>query len=160
MTPAIKTLVEKKLIGVSLEMSLIDNKTFELFSSFMPQKKEIKNTVGQDIYEVLIYDSDHFRRFNPNNKFTKWASVEVSKFSDVPGEMDTYTLEGGLYAVFNYKGLAKDFGVLMRAIFTEWLPKSEYVLDSREHFNVLGNKYKHNHPDSEEEVWIPITANS
>lgn len=154
--PRIENINTKKLVGNSIEMSLIDNKTFELFSGFMPNKKNIQNTNGQDIYEVSVYNTDHFKKFNPNTTFEKWATVEVSEFTDIPDGMKTKTIEGGLYAVFNYKGLAKDFGTLMRAIFTEWLPTSGYVLDARAHFNVLGDKYKHNHPDSEEEVWIPI----
>jgi len=41
-------------------------------------------------------------------------------------------------------------------IYTVWLPASDYVLDNRPHFEVLGDKYKNNDPSSEEEVWIPI----
>ncbi len=156
MNPKIETLQKKKLVGNNLEMSLIDNKTFELFSSFMPNKKNIQNTIGQDIYEISTYDADYFKSFNPNNPFEKWASLEVSEFGYIPDGMKTHTIEGGLYAVFNYKGMAQDFREFIGAIFMQWIPKSKYLLDSRQHFNVLGDKYKHNHPDSEEEVWIPI----
>jgi len=157
MTPRIETISQKKLVGTFLEMSLIDNKTFELFSSFMPEKKHIENAVSTDVYEVMVYDESHFKSFNPSKVFTKWASVEVSGFDVIPEKMGSYTLEGGLYAVFNYKGLAKDFGGLMRYILTEWLPSSKYQLDERPHFNVLGDTYKHNDPASEETVYIPIT---
>ena len=58
--------------------------------------------------------------------------------------------------MFQYKGLPQGFGELMRYILSEWLPKSNYELDNRPHFNILGNKYKANHPESEEEVYIPI----
>ena len=146
----------KKLVGTSLEMSLKENKTFELFSSFMPLKKHISNTISNDLFEVLVYDDSYFENFSPTNLFTKWATLEVSAFSDIPDSMKTRTLEGGLYAVFNYKGLPKDFAQFMGAIFTEWLPSSEYQLDQRVHFNVLGRKYKNDDPDSEEAVWIPI----
>lgn len=37
-----------------------------------------------------------------------------------------------------------------------WLPASDYNLDNRPHFEVLGEKYKNNDPTSEEEIWIPI----
>jgi AraC family transcriptional regulator len=37
------------------------------------------------------------------------------------------------------------------------LPLSkEYELDDRPHFEILGDKYKNNDPNSEEEIWIPI----
>jgi AraC family transcriptional regulator len=41
-------------------------------------------------------------------------------------------------------------------IFNTWLPQSNYQLAPRPHFEILGEKYKNNHPDSEEEIWIPI----
>jgi AraC family transcriptional regulator len=155
-TPSIVTLESKKLIGQSVEMSLVDNKTFELFSSFMSQRKEIKNTLSTDVYEVLLYSDNYLKNFNPSNPFTKWASVAVENYNTIPEGMKTLNLDSGLYAVFNYKGLAQDFGVFMSYIYTNWLPKSKYQLDHRPHFNLLGDKYKHNHPDSEETVWIPI----
>jgi AraC family transcriptional regulator len=37
------------------------------------------------------------------------------------------------------------------------LPGSEYFLDNRPHFEVLGDKYKNNDPTSEEEIWKPKT---
>ena len=46
--------------------------------------------------------------------------------------------------------------MFMNAILTKWLPHSNYNLDDRPHFNVLGDKYKNNDPDSEEDVYIPI----
>ena len=156
MYPRIESLPEKKLVGKCLTMSLIDNKTFELFSGFMPNRGQIQNSLGTDIYEVMEYDTTYFKPFNPNNTFKKWASFEVESFEEIPEDMNTLSLEGGLYAVFTYKGLAKDFSNLIQYVFTDWLPKSEYTLDNRPHFNVLGEKYIKDSPDSEEEVFIPI----
>lgn len=137
-------------------MSLVDNKTFELFSGFMPFREQIGNSLSTDIYEVMVYDDDHFKNFSPANTFTKWALTEVSVFDHIPESMERFTLEEGLYAVFNYKGLPKDFGNMMRYILMEWLPNSKYVMDQRPHFNVLGNTYKKDDPESEEDVYIPI----
>jgi AraC family transcriptional regulator len=69
--------------------------------------------------------------------------------------METYVLPGGLYAVFDYKGLNTDNSIFQYILGT-WLPGSDYVLDNRPHFEVLGDKYKNNDPNSEEEIWIPI----
>lgn len=154
--PKIITLQNKKLVGQSIKMSLIDNKTLKLFSCFMPQRKYIQNTISSDVYEVLIYNNNYLKNFSPANIFKKWAAVEVENFNDIPEGMDNFNLDSGLYAVFNYKGLPKDFGLLMSYIYSNWLPKSKYKLDQRPHFNLLGEKAKRNHPDSEEEVWIPI----
>ena len=69
--------------------------------------------------------------------------------------METFTLNGGEYAVFDYKGSSND-GSIFQYIFMTWLPNSEYQLDNRPHFEVLGEKYKNNDPTTEEEIWIPI----
>ena len=154
--PSIETINNKKLVGHSTEMSVAENKTFELFSDFMPNRKQIKNTIGEDIYEVLLYDATYFETFNPSNKFIKWATVEVLNYKAVPEGMDSLDVKEGLYAVFKYKGMAENFHKLMTYIFTEWLPKSAYQLDNRPHFQIVGNKYKNGSPDSEEDVYIPI----
>ncbi|MFZ1515671.1 MAG: GyrI-like domain-containing protein, partial [Saprospiraceae bacterium] len=65
------------------------------------------------------------------------------------------TIPGGLYAVFYYKGLSTDTAIF-EYIFNTWLPNSEYGLDDRPHFEILGERYKNNDADSEEEIWIPI----
>lgn len=155
-TPGIVTIENKKLVGHSIEMSLINNKTLDLFSNFMPKRKHIQNTINKDVYEVLIYDKNYLKNFKPTNNFTKWATVAVENYNNIPEGMKTINLVSGLYAVFNYKGLPKDFGNLMSYIYTDWLPKSDYKLDQRPHFNLLGEKAKRNSPESEEEVWIPI----
>ena len=70
--------------------------------------------------------------------------------------MEPYVLKGGLYAVFDYVGSSADFHKTFNYIFKEWLPASEYELDKREHFEIMGEKYRNNDPASEEEVWVPV----
>lgn len=157
MKPRIETIPKKKLVGKSIKMSLANNKTAELWSSFMPQKKEIKNTIGSDLYSMQIYDKSlNFKDFNPQTEFLKCAMIETSDFENIPENMETRILEGGLYAVFIHKGMPKDFPKTSQYIFGQWLPNSEYELDQREHFELLDSKYKNNDENSEEEVWIPI----
>lgn len=160
MEPRILTLPEKKLIGKSLRMTLAQNKTSELWQSFMLHRKGIKNNVTTDLISMQIYDDSlDFKDFNLTTEFTKWAATEVLDFDTIPDGMESYTLSGGLYAVFIHKGAASDFNKTFQFIFKSWLPNSEYELDKREHFELLGNKYKNGQPDSEEEVWIPIKRN-
>jgi AraC family transcriptional regulator len=155
MTPRIITLNEKKLIGKRLTMSFLDYKVAELWKTFMPRRKEISNSVSNDLISMTIYKSNHFLNFSPTNEFEKWATVEVSDFDNMPAEMETFTLTSGLYAVFDYKGLNTDHSIF-RYIYGEWIPNSDYDLDDSPHFEILGNKYKNNDPASEEEIWIPI----
>ena len=155
MTPRIVTLNEKKLIGMRLTMSFANYKPSELWRSFMPRRKEINNSLSNDLIAMTVYKPNHFLAFNPTNEFEKWATVEVSNFDNLPAEMESFTLTGGLYAVFDYKGLNTD-DAIYRYIYREWIPNSDYDLDDRPHFEILGEKYKNGDSDSEEEIWIPI----
>ena len=155
MTPRIENLTEKKLIGKRLSMSLVNNRTGELWQSFMPKRREITNTVSNDLISMQVYKPTHFEDFKPTNEFEKWATVEVTNFENVPTDIETFLLAGGLYAVFDYKGSSGDPSIF-QYIFGTWLPGSEYFLDNRPHFELLGDKYKNNDPTSEEEIWIPI----
>ncbi len=156
MQPLIKTLTEKKLVGQFIEMSFIENKTFQLWSGFMPKKKEIKNVVNANLYSLEVYPHHYFDHFDPKNEFQKWATVEVSDYDDVPSEMKTLIVPNGLYAVFLHLGPATEAHKTYNYIFAEWLPNSEYVVDERPHFAVMNERYKKDDPTSEEEIWIPI----
>lgn len=155
MTPKIVNLNEKKLIGKRLIMSFADYKVGELWKSFMPRRKEINNNLSSDLISMTVYNPTHFLSLKPIKEFEKWAAIEVSDFDNVPSGMETFTLAGGLYAVFDYKGLNTDDSVF-RYIYGEWIPNSDYDLDNRPHFEILGDKYKNGDPESEEEIWIPI----
>lgn len=155
MTPRVETIKEKKLIGRSLIMSFADYRIGELWKIFAPRRKEIINNLTNDLISMVIYSPTHFTNFNFTNEFERWATVEVANFDNLPNDMQTFVLPTGLYAVFDYKGLHTD-NTIFQYIFEKWLPSSDYILDNRPHFEVLGNKYKNNDPDSEEEIWIPI----
>ncbi len=123
----------------------------------MPRRKEITNPVTTDLFSMQVYPAGfNFKQFDINATFEKWAAVEVIDFNTVPEGMETFTLPGGLYAVFIHKGPASEGERSFKYIFTEWLPASGYALANRPHFELLGDKYKNNQPGSEEEVWIPI----
>lgn len=152
--PKLIHLSEKKLVGQRLVMSFENNKTGELWRNFMPQSKGIRKTLNNDLISLQVYPPQfNFNHLHEN--FIKWASIEVSDFEEVPASMETFILESGLYAVFQYRGSSSD-NAIFNYIFGTWLPNSIYTLDDRPHFEILGEKYKNNHPDSEEEIWIPI----
>jgi len=157
MEPRIELLSEKKLIGKHLSMSLSDNKTTELWKRFMIERKEIKNNLTADLISMQVYNQlSDFNNIDQNRIFEKWAAVEVLDFDTIPDGMEAFRLEGGLYAVFLYKGPADKGFEIFRFIFGIWLPNSIYHLDDRPHFEKLGEKYKNNDSDSEEEIWLPI----
>lgn len=117
--PRIVTLQEKKLIGKRLRMSLANNKTSDLWRSFMPERGKVQNKICAEMISMRVYNET--LRNDPHQEFDKWAAIEVSNFDHVPGGMESFLLEEGLYAVFDYKGLNTDNRIFIY-IFTEWLP--------------------------------------
>ncbi|RAI93793.1 GyrI-like domain-containing protein [Algoriphagus yeomjeoni] len=161
MAPTIKNLPETLLIGKKVRMNFLNNRTQELWKSFMPRKKEILNSIGDDLYSVEVYDSlSYFDTFSPANEFDKWAAVKVEDGKSPPEDMEKLTIPSGLYAVFLFKGKASEAPAMYQYILGTWMPSSEYQLDHRPHFAVMGEKHKNNDPDSEEEFWIPIKSKS
>jgi AraC family transcriptional regulator len=146
----------RNVVGVHVRMSHQENRTSELWRSLMPRRNEIVNATSKDLLSITRYDSvPDFRKFNPAAEFEKWAGVEVSAIDSYPDGMNAMVMPGGLYAVFKYKGLSTD-PAPYQYIFGTWLPASEFVLDHREHFEILGANYRNNDPLSEEEICIPV----
>lgn len=155
MTPRIELLRLTKIVGLHRSMSMGQNTTFELWQSLMKRRGEIGNAVSTDLISLQIYPPN----FNPadgNQAFVKWAAVPVSDLQNIPDGMDFFEIPPGQYAVFKHIGgpatAAQTFGY----IFGKWLPQSGYALDNRPHFEVLGERYKHGNPESEEDIWIPV----
>lgn len=157
MKPRIEFLNEKKLIGKKIMMSFSNNRTIELWKSFSPVKREIINSISPYLYSVEIYnDSKFFVNFDSLKEFEKWAAVEVTDFGHIPDEMDKMIIPQGQYAVFQYKGKPSDAQNALQYIFGVWLPNSIYEMDIRPYFALMGESYKGEDSDSEEEFWIPI----
>ncbi len=150
---------DKLLIGKRLSMSLTEDKTFSLWQSFMSERKKIPHAVSNDLFSVQVYHQPvEKEKFNTDTLFTKWAAVEVWQADETPENMESLHLPGGLHAVFHYRGAAGNGGATFRYIFESWLPASGYMMTAGHHFEIMGEKYKNNDPDSEEEIWIPVIA--
>lgn len=155
MKPRIENIKTKKLVGKKIKTSLSNNNTAKLWRDFMPRRKEITNKLTTDLFSLQIYDYTYFEHFDPSKEFEKWALIEVADFNNIPEGMEPFVLTGGQYAVFLHKGSSNDNSIF-QYIFSTWLPNSKYLLDSRPHFEILGEKFNNDNPNSEEEIWVPI----
>lgn len=157
MQPRIIAIKPKKLVGRTLRMSLSSDRTAELWQFLMPRRRDIRNKLNTDLFSVQIFDPEmEFSDFTPETEFEKWAAVEVWDYQEIPEGMETLDIPRGLYAVFDYKGAANNFAPMFHYIFGMWMPASDFEVDKRPHFDVLGEKYNGNDPDSEEEIWVPV----
>lgn len=153
----IENLDEKVFLGMNIEMSYINNKTAILWQKFMPQRSMIANRVDRNYFSLQVYDQVFdYSDFDPAMCFKKWALVEVNGADEIPEGMETYILQGGLYAVFKHIGPASAFAKSMAFIFESWMPTSGYQVDDRAHFEILEEGYNPMDENAEEEIWIPI----
>lgn len=145
------------LAGLKRKIPLLPEPITALWKDFVPNMKLIPHLSNNLIYSIQIYEPGiTFTEFNPLTPVVKWAAVPVTDKAKLPEGFEYCTLSGGLYAVFIHKGIPSDFRKTMRYIFQTWMPASGYQFEFREQFELMGDKYRHNDPASEEEVWIPV----
>lgn len=154
-------ILEFHLIGKRIITSMDRNETKEMWEIFKPRVGEIENRINENFYSVQIYTADKdIRSFTPQTKFEKWAAVAVSNPNNIPDGMGHLRVPSGKYVVFIHKGPVTTFYKTTNYIFNKWLPNSDFVFDSRPQFEIMDDRYLGPmHPDSEEEVWIPIKEN-
>ncbi len=157
--PTFENLSPMKLVGISMEMSRTNDQTPRLWGRFMPQRNAVLNRVDANLISMQVYPDGPVQISDPALSFTKWAVAAVTSFDSIPDGMQAYQLDGGLYAVFRHNGPATDMSTVM-FIFGEWLPNSDYLLDDREHFEVLPSDYQPLAPDAYEDFWIPVRPKS
>jgi len=158
MEPKIVEIKSKKLVGAKIINSISDDKTGILWQSFMPKRHEIKNRTHSGYFSIQIYPNlIDLSSFTEETEYEKWAAVEVTEYGELPEGLETFDLPGGKYAIFIHHGLAKEFPKTWRYIYESWLPGSDYHLDKRPHFEIMGDKYYGpTDANSEEEIWVPI----
>lgn len=155
--PRIETSKKLHLQGLRTQLSIQGDTTRALWQRFIPLSKDIAHRKGSQWYSVEVYPEAYFNAYDPGRKFEKWATVAVDQAdSPEPGGLEHLLIEQGLYAVFDYRGPSREVHHLYGYIFSEWIPGSGFTVAQRPHFAVMGEGYKGEDPDSEEEIWIPI----
>lgn len=147
---------ERRLAGIRQTMSLTDNNTADLWRRFMQLHHQNMGDLQNNLIYMQLYDQHYFNEMDPKKPYEKWAAIEVPKDETVPPGMDSFNLPGGLYAVFEHKGMHITAPQTLGYIFGEWLPSSTYDLDHRPHLQVLDKHFKHEARESNEEIWVPV----
>jgi len=153
----IENIAEIKLAGMKANMQMSDNKTFELWHKFMSHKKYILNNISEDLYSVQLFNPElKLENFNQNTYFTKWAAIEVADFETIEPFFETLIIPNSMYASYLFIGTPDQFPASFQQFISNWLMPSQYILDERPHFQIMGKNYRNNDPNSEEMVFIPI----
>lgn len=155
--PELKWVEAFCLTGMHMQISIEMNHTVALWKQFMPRKHEITQIISDALYSVQEYPPQfNFMKPDIRMPFTKWVAVEAPCNMIAPNQMEVLTVPSGYYAVFLHRGTPDQYFQTMDFIFNRWLPASSYKYDFRPQFERMDHRYKHNQPDSIEEVWIPV----
>lgn len=94
--PRIEARAPGQFIGISMEMSLMEDKTGLLWRSFMPRRHEVMYRANTDVVSLQVYPKGYFAEFNPMGVFRKWALVEV-EFGNLSAEKGDHEERGGAF---------------------------------------------------------------
>lgn len=154
--PEIRTLEPFSVVGLHRTMSMARHAIPELWRDFRSRAAEVGGRSSDDWISLRIYDGLEGRPPRMESPFEQWAAVPVETHATPPDGMARHRLEGGPYAVFTYRGAARDFGPVIEWFHGSWLPASEWEVDDRAHFEILPSDYAPTDPGATEEVWIPV----
>lgn len=147
-----------KIIGHKAALSLTNFDVASLWKTFVPLSKHIAYRTSNCFISLSLYPESYFNNFDPKAIFEKWAAVEVLQFSDqCLAGLTSLVIPEGLYAVFQHEGNSNNMQIF-DYIYTQWLPKSEFHLANRPHFERLSAGYMPNQANAQEEIWIPVQA--
>lgn len=147
-----------QLAGISIETSIMEKRTRDIWKQFRTLQKDIPNQITDKSYSVEVYPAGVDMKFlNEKTRFEKWAAVAVSSTEDLPDGVKSLTINESLYANFLHRGTLDTFPETMHEFYSIWLPESEYEIDDRPHFEVMDERYKGPaDPSSIEEIYVPV----
>lgn len=152
---------ETRLIGSRRRMSFVTDRTSELWREFRAIRPRVADEVGSESYSVKVFDGSYsFEKFDPTAEFDKWAAAAVMQTADVPDGLEPLTIPAGKYAEFLHVGPASEASKLFADILGRRIPRSEFELDLRPHFEILPEDYDPFSPQATERVLIPIRPRS
>ncbi len=142
---------EEILRGEFLEMSLAGDKTFLLWKKFKVENRDWLSNYKGCYYSVQVFPAGYSG--GAEQTFTKWVAVDDKPMSS---RLSTLTIPKGRYAEFEHHGTPETFGVNLKSILFQWLPKSGYQLDLRPHLSIMENDYSTKDNKAIEKILIPI----
>ena len=104
MHPKIEVIGNNKLVGMHMSMSMAADRTRELFSAFMPGRKDILHAKNENVFDLKVYPGDYFQIFDPSTMYVKWALIEVSEYEEIPTGMAEGTCQKACFAATKKMG--------------------------------------------------------
>jgi len=153
MQPRFVDLAELNLVGLPYYGNPAGGKFTETWHRFFALESSIHNRVDPAVcYGVELYDKD----FMPGKDWYYFVAVQVSDPKEIPGLLFAKRFPACRYAVFPAVGGVPKISEVFGYIYNEWLPASGYKMAYPWDFEVYGEQFKGDAPDSLVEIYIPI----
>jgi AraC family transcriptional regulator len=151
------TSIEPRLLsGQKIWTSMASQETSKLWRPFRQAIREKEGLSPTKFYSIGRYGKEMTRGdFTVDSQFEKCAAI-TEAISSCPPDFEEIRLEGGLYAAFSHRGSIAKFQSTVHEFMMEWLPKSNYRLDDRAHFETFDETYDPFAEDSVELIHVPI----
>ncbi len=119
-----------------------------LWQRFQPHIGHVPNEVKGVAYGVVTSsDADGFDYI---------AGVEVASFGDLDPEMTKLSIPARHYAVFSHEDHISAIRTTMRAIWSEWLPRSGREIEESPTLERYGPEFDPRSGNGGLEVWLPV----
>ncbi len=86
------------------------------------------------------------------------CGVEVADFAQVPAELDRLRIAPRLYAVFTHEGHVSAISATIQAIWSTWLPNSDYEAQDAPNFERYGREFNPMTGMGGLEFWVAVKA--
>lgn len=128
-----------------------------LWRRLLPHLGHISGQVGGDLEDVTY---GVCANGDDQGNFDYLAGVEVGGFSDLPQELASMRIPAQRYAVFRHAEHISTIRKTMRAIWTAWLPASDYEAADAPMFERYGPEFRPRTGEGGFEIWLPVKAKS
>lgn len=145
----IKNVKPFTVVGMRYRGDNKNNEIKQLWDEFWPIHAQIKS-ISDPFTAYGICDAMD----EESKEFEYMASVEVDDTNNIPANMISKSIEGGLYAVFvsTLSTIMEVYDYIMK----EWLPASEYKRGNRPDFELYGSAFDPEDPKSSIYLHMPI----
>jgi len=119
---------EIKIIGMSTQTSLANNRIPKVRKAFFKRKDEILSDPHPEIIIGVSKKALNFNSsdFHENTTYIYAVGKKVDKCINIPEGMELITIPHCTYAIFKHTGKFDKFGLSYVYIYGSWLPRSGY----------------------------------
>jgi AraC family transcriptional regulator len=137
------------IIGLLYHGNNAENEIPQLWGQLMSRSSEIQNQIGNIAYGAAA-------NFDEASKaFDYVAGFEVSPETDAPQGMVKWNIPARTYVVFTCT--LPTMMDTYKSIHETWFPQSDYQRAAGPEFELYGEKFDPNDPNSKMDIYIPVS---